>query len=360
VVDRALSTPRGEPMVAAVIPRRVMLAHALDRLGVVGALLELRRRARWPWRWLTAIAFHRVAPAGTGFDPDVIDATPEAFERQVALLARHFTLVDTRDLDAWRAGATPPDNPAMITFDDGYKDNLEFALPILQRHGARAVFFVSAGHITDRRLFWWERVHRALGHARVPRLRLDHPAGVDVPIESSTERRRAVETVLQAIKTHPGLDLDRLLDELDAACGQRLPREGERAIVDRLIMTWDDVRALQAAGMDVESHGREHRVLETLGCEGAERDLRAARQEIEAQIDRPVCAVAYPVGASLRARPDLRHAVERAGYRVGLTTGGLARIEHLQDWLDVPRMTVDGQGPEAFFRACVAAPPLAY
>jgi hypothetical protein len=80
--------------------KRVQLAQALDRVGLWGLVLEARARALLPGKTLTVLTFHRVAaPGAPGFDPDVSDTTPEAFDRQVAMLMRYFTLIDTVALD---------------------------------------------------------------------------------------------------------------------------------------------------------------------------------------------------------------------------------------------------------------------
>src|SRR5687767_5287072 len=195
--------------------KRVRLAGALDRLGVLHALLEARARRILPWRTLTVLTFHRVAaPKAPGFDPEVADTTPEAFDRQVQTLKRYFTLVDTRDLQAHRAGGPLPDNPAMISFDDGYRDNAEEALPILRRHGAKAVFFVASAYVDERRLFWWERIAHAV--ARSPRglLELTYPEPMMMALDSAEARRRATHALLALVKTRQGLDLEVFLEAL--------------------------------------------------------------------------------------------------------------------------------------------------
>jgi len=100
-------------------------------------------------------------------------------------------------------------------------------------------------------------------------------------------------------------------------------------------------------------------VLETLDPGAAEADLREARRLLEERIEAPVHALAYPSGRPPE-RPDLREAVRRAGYRLGLTSGpGLARLGGDVDWFEVPRVAVDRQMPEPFFRGCLAIPALA-
>ena len=65
-------------------------------------------------------------------------------------------------------------------------------------------------------------------------------------------------------------------------------------------MTWDDVRALAGAGMDIESHTRTHRVLDTLDRDQLRDELVGSRRDLEAQLGRPIRAIAYPVGRRRR------------------------------------------------------------
>jgi peptidoglycan/xylan/chitin deacetylase (PgdA/CDA1 family) len=339
----------------------VQLARALDRVGLLALVLEAR--ARWPrHKTLTVLTFHRVAAAGApGFDPEVSDTTPEAFDRQVAMLARYFNLVDTAALDAHRMGAPLPPNPAIITFDDGYRDNHDQALPILRRHGARAVFFVATRYLEERRLFWWERISRAVLGSPRDRVALGYPEEHRLPLATTAQRQAATRLLLGIVKKQSGLDLERFLGELETAAGRPLPRAEERELADALLMSWDQVRALKAAGMDVQSHTHDHRVLQTLTDEEVTKDLRTSRSILEGQLEAPVYALAYPAGKPITTQPGLRRAVRRAGIRVGLTTeSGRARLAGSLDWLGIPRVTVERGMPDPFFRGCLAFPQLAY
>jgi peptidoglycan/xylan/chitin deacetylase (PgdA/CDA1 family) len=340
--------------------KRVALAAALDRVGVWRLMLEARARSLFPWRWLTVLTFHRVARAGApGFDPEVSDTTPADFDRQVAILKQYFTLVDTHALDAYRTGQPLPPNPAIITFDDGYRDNHDEALPILQRHGAKAVFFIATSYVGERRLFWWERVARAFQRASGERMTVRYPE--PLTLELGGQRRASVRRALNILKSRPGLEVERFVGELEHAAGAPLERDEERRLADRLVMTWDHVRALKAAGMDVQSHTRSHRILQTMTDEEVTADLRASREELEQQISAPVFAVAYPAGKPIDDCPGLRRAVRRAGYHLGLTSvSGAARLPGAWDWLGIPRVTVERGMPDTFFRGCLALPALSY
>jgi peptidoglycan/xylan/chitin deacetylase (PgdA/CDA1 family) len=344
------------------VSKRVRLAQALDRVGLWALVLEARTSALFPWKTLTVVTFHRVAgPGAPGFDPDVSDTTPEDFDRQVGLLKRYFTLIDTATLDAHRAGGPLPRNPALITFDDGYRDNHDQALPILRRHGAKAVFFVATKYIDERRLYWWERINRAVNTSFRDRIDMTYPEDRAFDLSSLERRKATTAALLAVVKKHAGLDLDRFLGELESTAGTPLSRNQEQALADGLVMSWDHVRALKAAGMDVQSHTHAHRILQTISDDEVTEDLRSSRSLLEAQIEAPVFALAYPAGKPIADHPGLRRAVRRAGIRLGLTTGpGSARLEKSIDWLGIPRVTVERNMPDPFFRGCLAFPQLAY
>ena len=338
------------------------MASVFDGMGLSRILLAARARSLFPWRWLTVLTYHRVGDAlAPGFDPDVLDASPAVFAEQVALLQRYFTLVDTRDLDAWRAGGRLPPNPAMITFDDGYRDNHDVVMPILRKHEAKAVFFVATSYINERRVFWWELVNHALTAARKDQIGLRYPHDVVLPLGSEAQRRAAIKTLLALLKREAGVDMDRFLAELYALCGLPFSRAHEARMADAMLMTWDQIRALAAAGFDVQSHSYAHRVLHTLSPEEVRTDLTRARLDLEGALDRPISSVAYPTGRPLGASPDLRQAVLDAGYRYGFTVERLIRLgRRSHDWLGIPRMMIDQAVTASFYRSTLAMPLLAY
>ena len=181
----------------------------------------------------------------------MIDVTAAGFDRQVACLKRHFTLIGVDELCAFAAGKPLPPNAVAITFDDGYLDNYEQALPILKRHDAKAIFFVPTSSLSDRKLHWWDRVSYILKRSPLQGLTLSYPFKLELSLRN---RALASERILRILKTHPALDLERFLDELSVLARVAWSAQAEREFADRLLMTWDHARALRAAGMDVTSH----------------------------------------------------------------------------------------------------------
>ncbi len=331
------------------------VAALFDRSGALGAALQLRRAAALPT--VSIVTFHRVAEIDDGepYDPDVVDATPAQFRRHVETLARIGTPIWMETLIRALDGGKLPPNPVMITFDDGYRSCRDVALPILRRLGVPATFFIATAFADGRKLYWWEQVAAILHGARGRVGHLTYPRPMRVDPADPGARRLLDNT----IKNTRGLDVDRFLDELRAALDVPWSPEIEAGLAAPLIMSWEDIRALAAAGVDVESHTRTHRVLETLDPGQLRSELVGSRRDLESQLGRPVRAIAYPVG-----RPPplwVRRAVADAGYRIGLTNAtGVNYMwpAAMLDPYDIRRISTDRSQSDAMFLTQIAVPQL--
>jgi peptidoglycan/xylan/chitin deacetylase (PgdA/CDA1 family) len=341
---------------------RTKLAGLLDFVGLVDAALYARQVI--PLSSLPVVTYHRIRESSShdGFDEGVVDATPMSFERQVKLLARSFKLIDSFELARYVHARRPlPPNAAMITFDDGYRECHDIVLPILLRHRAKATFFIASSFVAERRIFWWDAVEYLVGRSTRAAVVLEYPVETRLALGSPALRRDAVARFTRILKDHHGLSVSRFLDELARALDVVWSPTVERALAENLIMTWDHVRALKVAGMDVQSHTRTHRPLHTVPSSELDSELSGSRDDIEAALDGPVRAIAYPVGRSIRQCPVTCAAVERAGYQLGFSNGsGGNQLNASIDPLDVRRLSVESTMPESYFRATVMFPALAH
>jgi peptidoglycan/xylan/chitin deacetylase (PgdA/CDA1 family) len=323
--------------------------------------LVLAASAKLPsaWQRLTILTWHRVAKdLGAGFDRGVVAASPEQFDRQLSILRQSFSVIDTTALLKYREEGRPlPPNPVLLTFDDGYRDNLTLALPLLQKHGVKAVFFIPTGFMGEGRLFSWERIGALIARCRRPAIRISYPEPAQFFLGDESARRCASRWLIHISRTRGGVDEARFLTELAAACEVPWDSSIERGIADELILDWNGVRALVEAGMEVQSHGHSHALFPFITPEQVLHEASKSRQMLEAQTGQSQVAIAYPAGVGLAPGQPSYAAVAKAGYKLGFCLGSKSiRLGQVSDWLSVPRLTSHPELTEDRFRGFLAFP----
>src|SRR5262249_41963892 len=142
----------------------------------------------------------------------------------------------------------------LITFDDGYRDNLSLALPVLRELHAPAALFVATGLLSRPRLFWWDHIAFALSQTRQPKLVLERPEPLEIDL-TRTPYDEAVAQVIGAYLRAPRVEETADLCHLDErACVTVDPESLARA----LLLSWDDARELDRAGLSIGSHAHDH------------------------------------------------------------------------------------------------------
>lgn len=280
---------------------------------------------------LSVLIFHRVLATPDPLFPDEPDAA--RFDQVCAWLARWFNVLP---LDAavkrLRAGQLPA-RAAAITFDDGYADNHDVALPILRRHGLTATFFVATGFLDGGRM-WNDTVIECVRRAPGPTLDLGG-LGLEgialIDIGDTAARRAAIGQLLRALKYLPLARRDALVAQLAAGCRAPLPQG--------LMMRSEQVRALRDAGMQVGAHTLTHPILAKLPRDQARAEMLGSKQALERLLSEPVRSFAYPNG-----KPDAdytRESVQLAGelgFELAVSTAWGAAGRDV-DPLQVPRFT---------------------
>jgi len=280
------------------VTRTDLLCRLLAWSGALRARAALA--ARRPGRHLVILAYHRVlnSPAeALPLDEDLVSCTAAEFEREMAFVARTFDVVSFRNLEE---GMEALRRPLIVTFDDGYRDNHDVALPILRRHGVKATFFVTTGYIGAETLPWWDETA----------LRLRAAGPRDWAWEREGWPRGAPEFLAWA-KTLPDARRRAVLDEIRHQLGP-LPAGAGRGVM----MAWDEVRDLAANGMEIGSHTVSHPVLANVrDAVELQRELTESRGRIERETGREAVALSYPVGRSSTATETVVRAARQAGYR---------------------------------------------
>ena len=306
--------------------KREFLARSLGAMGVF-RLLERISTRRWPA--LVVLTYHRIGFPGIRSNPyydPVISATPEAFRDQVRFLRERFSIVRLEEIAGLdQVGLGSRAKPAaLITFDDGYRDNFETALPILRELDVPAAFFIPTGFFQAPRLPWWDHVACAIKQTRSPRLTLHREPEDTAPLiielgpePSDQARTEAIMTVIRAFLDGAVHDETWFLAELDrqAEVGIDTQARGRE-----LFMDWGQVRQLASSGMSIGSHGHSHVALGGLDEDGQTRELAGSKTILESELGREVTGVAYPFGWPGTFTVRTTELAAMVGYRLGFSS----------------------------------------
>lgn len=231
--------------------------------------------------------------------------------KQLVFLARvtHIVRLSTA-LDTLSRGYRLPSRSAAITFDDGYRDTLDLAVPLLSELGLPATFFLVPGILSREAPAWWERLAAVISGTTRRSLswggRLFH-------LNTAGQRRAALEEMAEDLKRKNREERERALAAIAAELGGN-------DYPDELFMDWDDVRDLVRRGFDIGSHTMSHSILSRESREEQERDLLESRRQLEERTGAGVTVLAYPNGTADDYSEITIAATNAAGYGHALTT----------------------------------------
>ncbi len=237
--------------------------------------------------------------------------TVTEFRRHLMEIVRLFNPISMDDFRAWfRGGRELPRKPVLVTFDDGYANNLVHAAPLLKQMGVPATFFVSTGYIGDNRLLWPTEVFCRSYYW--PGRRMPLPRGEEIVVPESHSARLAFAAALERkCKQLSAAACTKYLARLRAECALALD-EAARELFG--FLDWDGVRELRKSGFDVGSHTVEHVIVSRVDHAQLAHELRASKAVIENEIGCDCPCFAYPDGKTDDITPAAMQAAADAGY----------------------------------------------
>jgi peptidoglycan/xylan/chitin deacetylase (PgdA/CDA1 family) len=301
-----------------------MRAEALRRVARLGT--RLRGRLRRP---AVVLLYHRITD--TGHDPYHVTVSRRHFDEHLQVIRELAEPVRLSDVADGLIAGTLRGGTVAVTFDDGYHDNLDSALPLLDRHEIPATVFMTTGRIGRDREFWWDELERiflhtpvlphelsirAAGHVLDAQLANDGTWATDrahegwsiidpTPPTAGHAAFQAAYRLLHALSPSAQTELlDALLEWSGAA---RVVRSTHRALeVDEVVtMAAHDL-------IDIGAHTVRHPALDALPLDAAREEVVASKHTLEEWLGRPVTSFAYPYG---QFSDSVVTAVRQAGYR---------------------------------------------
>ncbi len=260
------------------------------------------------------LTLHHVRPfvGSDGFAPNrLLEIEPGFLDAALGRVrALGFDIV-TMDEAVQRMGRADAPPFVALTFDDGYRDLVEHAVPILERHRAPFVAFVTSGFAERTARLWWLELEEAVrAGTRI------EAAGLVLPAASPDEKAVAFRTLYWHLR---GGSEERLR-EVVARLAERAGIDC-RALVRRLCLDWDGVRALaQHPLCTVGAHTLTHPMLAKHPADVVRREMEEGRRRIEIKIGLPVRHFSYPVGDPTSAGAREFAAAADLGFTSAVTT----------------------------------------
>jgi len=281
-----------------------------------------------PGAKLSVLIFHRVHA-----EPDPLfpgEAYALSFDEKMGWLKRWFNVLPLAEAVAGLRDGKLPSRPAAITFDDGYADNRTVALPILQRHGLPATFFVCSGFVDGGRM-WNDTVIETLRRCAGPVLDLRAlDLGVH-PVGAISQRRAAIVSLIGQLKYLAPSERLRRVNAIAVCADVNLP--------DDLMLSSAQLREMAHAGMTIGAHTVHHPILKGLPEDETLSELIEGRRRLEQITGGPVRFFAYPNGMPGRDyTADHVRLVRQAGFEAALTTAWGAAHPGC-DLYQIPRFT---------------------
>jgi peptidoglycan/xylan/chitin deacetylase (PgdA/CDA1 family) len=286
-----------------------LAASLANKLGLLDGYRGLRKRLVKPQAAI--LMYHRVElRKNPWFFPYSVMVSD--FENQLKYLVRHYTVISLEELvNSIYENKPFPSNAAVITFDDGYKDNYRYAFPIIKKYGVPASIFLTTGPMESGELLWWDKIIYVLQRTARKALEIDSIGAY--PVGSGTERLRATSRLTKRLFRFSEPERNALLERIVALCDVKIPT----GLGKETNLTWDEVREMNRNGITFGAHSVTHPLFSKLSPEEARREIVQSKKDIEENIDESVTAFSYPGG---RFSDETTRVLKENGFRCALTS----------------------------------------
>ena len=303
--------------------------------------------------------YHYVRPIAQSKYPNIKGLELDLFKEQVKFFASNFSPVTMEQVvDSMYKRTKLPDNPILLTFDDGYKDHYQYVFPILKEHGMQGSFFVPSEIINRSKVLDVNKIHFILAcsdiHTLIPRILsiLDEYREKNYDIEDNQSMyaklaipnrwdsgevifaKRLLQTYLE--ENLRGEIVDRLFNDIVG--------EDEHTFSKKLYMSIDEIKEMKAAGMFFGLHGERHYWLNNLPAEKMRQDVNNGLTFFRDVIDKEYIVMNYPYGGY---NEEVAAYMKEIGCKLGITVD--ARVADLgkDDPYLMPRLDTNDFPPKS-------------
>ena len=256
---------------------------------------------------------HRVADNDEGY---LEGLKPSWLDEQLAYLTRHYEVIPLSTLvGCLEERRSPPKKSVVITFDDGFRDNFEYALPLLQKHNATATVFVVTGSLSTGELPWSERLGYLFQNTAVDLFSCPETGNQKIPLVTSGQRYSAYQIVRRPLAAMCREDRDNAISQVASLLEVEAPK-------DRML-NWDQARDMLSAGNEIGAHTFSHPLLAEVPYKEAKWEMEKSLVDIRENLGVEYPSFCFPGGSY---NDKLLELVPRLGFRSAFVPNQALRL----------------------------------
>ena len=293
--------------------RKRKLKHNLIRFGVAWLLRVTNRTPR-------VLFYHGVDQVD---EEDSLHIFPDAFEQEMQFLLKHYEVISIEEFEQRFFTNHFSGREIVVTFDDGYQNNLTHAAPVLQSLRIPFTVFISTAHVESGDYFPTAIARMIIRDSQLQHLSLDC-LKLQMPLRDASHRKSVCEAVIQTLKHSNILFVKEICRQLIANVStDEYQNLCERHHADKPL-TWEDVQCLhENYGATIGSHCLQHFICNDYQTEEEiTRQLTESKRIIENHLETDCRYLAYPNGVYNAGDVNsfAIQAAEKARYKLAFTT----------------------------------------
>ena len=237
------------------------------------------------------LMYHRIGPMNDKWKFDPFPIHQDLFEQHIQYLVKNFEITSLDNLTKMIAEGNNPEGAVAITFDDGYKDNYEFAYPILKKYHVPATIFPAINYIESNKLFWWDELNYVLYHTNLDYIDLED-IGI-YRIDSNENKIKAAISIANKLKQLHYKKIEPILENLINLADVNIPDK----LCKQNTLSWNEIKKMNKNGIDFGAHTLNHPSLTNITIDEAKLEILESKKCIEEVLDNDVKSFAFPYGA---------------------------------------------------------------
>ncbi len=259
---------------------------------------------------LLVLNYHRVHEHNDIFFSSDIDKV--IFDWQIYLVSKYFNPLPLKDACAKLYDNCLPANAVVVTFDDGYKDNIENASPILNNYNISATFFIATGFLNGG-IMWNDVIIESIKNTTKPYIDLTKIGLEKYPVNTDKQKGHAITESINKIKY---LNVNKRLSLVAV-----INKQCEVNVPTHMMMDDQDILELDQMGMEIGGHTKNHPILLSEPDLAVESEIIDGKVYLEKLLRHAITSFAYPNG-KLNVDYTDKHAqmVDKAGFSQAVTT----------------------------------------